>query len=666
MNVANAGLQFINGDGVSSNKCGKVTINTSTGTDLHVQIYQDGFTVEKDTTYQIKFWAKADKNISIVSSLSKFGAPYTIYGNKLVDLTTTWQQYSFTATQGETNSVDAYMSFSLGANAGSVYFDNVTLSKYGGVDILKGESLALGNIKRFQKSELTQFGSKRKTDEVAFYIDLQEKYFDEFYDFMRNECSIRVPISGQNFLMCAPDNKIQSRLDYIDTHLFWKLPFTDNTGELLYDNKSMLKDPENSTIVREYLRGIGFKNKPLSTGSYGHPYFTDYYAETPFFITAYSALHDADAVMYFCYASAQPMVDDKVENYLDFARNNILMAFMPSFAKAFRDKLISQANQSIELKMSNNDVLSTPFTTTEWRLYPPDYPDLLGLVHKIVVSDYNSSTSFSSNSIPPEPTNPYTSDTHELFWDKNGIFTINAPKFIAAVGFLQNYPNKEIGNFKLISGNTFGGFSWISLTNDNLDVTSKSLLTICTKQENTNTVWNTDKSRVLNIGTAPTIIEPASLTFQLTIHADSIRVNQLDTKGHVSSNKKVYYPTTGDLYTITIDQKVSPSLWFGIETAWNDIYTGTTQEHPAAECSLSIASSSNSSTKILYEIPQNGIVTIQLYDIMGKNIEMLVHEYKNRGRHEFVLNTSNLSGGIYIIKMTSGNYTKDAKMLVNL
>ena len=570
LDAANADLTFKDGDGVIGNKCGKVTITNSTGTDWHVQFYQNGFPVYKDTTYQIKFWAKADANRSIVASLSKFGSPYTVYGSKQINLTTVWQEYTFNSTPGETNTEDAYLSYSLGASAASVYFDNVSLTKFGGSELLSGESLALQNIKRFQKDELKQFGSCRKTDQVAFYIDLQEKYFDEFYGFMKNECNIRVPISGQNFLMGAPDNKIQSRLDYIDNHNYWKLPLADNTGKLLFENKAMVNDPEGSTI-KTLFRGITFKNKPFAVGEYNHPYFTDYYVETQFFLTAYSSLHDADAMMYFAYASApQPIEEDVVNSELDFVRNNIQMAFAPSFSKAFRDKLISVSSQPVELKMTNNDLISTPFTTPEWELYPPGYPDLLGLVHKINVSDYNSSTQFKDNVIPAEPTNPYTSDTRQLVWDKNGLFTINAPKFIAAVGFLQNHPNKEIGIVKMISGNTFGGFTWISLTNDNLDVATKSLLTIGTKQENTNTVWNADKSRVLNIGIAPTIIEAAKLSFELAIKSDSIRVHQLGTLGERTGKFKVYKPISANKFRVDIDQTVTKTLWFGIETQWTN------------------------------------------------------------------------------------------------
>lgn len=568
LDTAKADVAYTTG-GINGNNCAKINITTSTGTDWHVQFFQKGFTVMKDTTYQVKFWAKADKNCSIVASLAKFGAPYTNYGNTSVNLTTSWTEYSFVATPGETNSDDAYLSFSLGTNAGAVYLDNVSLDKFSQTDLQAGESLTKLNIKRYQKDELGQFKGRRKLDEVAFYIDLQEKYFDEFHNFLRDECGLKIPVAGQNFLMGIPDNKIQSRLDYIDNHAYWQLPLEDTTGALAYHNVPMVKDPDGS-ITKQIFRGVAFKGKPLTTSECNHPYFTDYYLESQFFMTAYSSLHDAAAIMYFSYGSAQPMDSDYIENNLDFSRNNLQMAFAPSFAKAFRDKLISTANQTIEVKMNNDDVLASPFTRNEWQIYPSGFPGLQALNHRVVVSDYNSTTSLKDNSIPADSGNPYISDTKELVWDKDGLFTINTPKFIAGIGFLQNYPNKEIGNLKLVSGNTFGGFSWISLTSDSLVKAARSLLTIGTRQENTGTVWNSDKTRVISIGKSPTWHQPAQISFDLTIQADSIRVHQLGTLGQRTGKFTVYHPTAPKTFRVNIDQTVTPTLWFGIETQWNN------------------------------------------------------------------------------------------------
>jgi len=43
----------------------------------------------------------------------------------------------------------------------------------------------------------------------------------------------------------------------------------------------------------QLFRGLAYKNKPFSIGEYNHPYFTDYSVESPFYVTAYSSLHDA-------------------------------------------------------------------------------------------------------------------------------------------------------------------------------------------------------------------------------------------------------------------------------------------------------------------------------------------------------------------------------------
>ena len=235
---ATANLEFITGEGVEGNKCSKFTITSTSGGDWQVQFYQDGITVEKDTTYQVEFWAKADNNISIRTTFSMYGAPYTEFGSKISNLSTIWQKYSFSVTPtGTMNNINSQLSFLLGENAGTIYFDNVTLRKYAGTDLLEGESLTLRNIERFQFDELTQFASRRKLDAVDFYVDIEEKYFDEFYDFYRNECGLRVPISGTNFLIGTPDNKIQSRMDYVDNHNYYggfSLPMVQNPHEKHY------------------------------------------------------------------------------------------------------------------------------------------------------------------------------------------------------------------------------------------------------------------------------------------------------------------------------------------------------------------------------------------------------------------------------------------------
>ncbi len=72
----------------------------------------------------------------------------------------------------------------------------------------------------------------------------------------------------------------------------------------------------------------------------------------------------------------------------------------------------------------------------------------------------------------------------------------------------------------------------------------------------------------------------------------------------------------------------------------------------------------NPSTTISYQLPETGYVTLKVYDMLGNELETLVSEVKPAGVHEVTFNSGNLSSGLYLYKMNSGNYEKTQKMLL--
>lgn len=76
----------------------------------------------------------------------------------------------------------------------------------------------------------------------------------------------------------------------------------------------------------------------------------------------------------------------------------------------------------------------------------------------------------------------------------------------------------------------------------------------------------------------------------------------------------------------------------------------------------------NPSTIIKYSIPENGMVTIKLYNILGSETATLLNEYKEAGRYELNFNLqktkSQLSSGIYFYTITSGKFTKTMKLVI--
>ena len=72
----------------------------------------------------------------------------------------------------------------------------------------------------------------------------------------------------------------------------------------------------------------------------------------------------------------------------------------------------------------------------------------------------------------------------------------------------------------------------------------------------------------------------------------------------------------------------------------------------------------NPVTMINYELPVKGIVTIKVFDILGREVSTLVNEVKDAGSHEVMFDASKLSSGVYFYRIISGNFTDTKKMIL--
>lgn len=72
----------------------------------------------------------------------------------------------------------------------------------------------------------------------------------------------------------------------------------------------------------------------------------------------------------------------------------------------------------------------------------------------------------------------------------------------------------------------------------------------------------------------------------------------------------------------------------------------------------------NPITKISYGLPKAGNVKLVLYDILGREVQVLVNEYKLAGIYNYQFDASHLSSGVYFYKLESGSFTDTKKMLL--
>lgn len=72
----------------------------------------------------------------------------------------------------------------------------------------------------------------------------------------------------------------------------------------------------------------------------------------------------------------------------------------------------------------------------------------------------------------------------------------------------------------------------------------------------------------------------------------------------------------------------------------------------------------NPSTNIRYSVITNGLVTLKVYDVLGREIAVLVNDEKNEGIYEVEFNAKNLSSGIYFYQFKTKEYVATKKMIL--
>ena len=71
----------------------------------------------------------------------------------------------------------------------------------------------------------------------------------------------------------------------------------------------------------------------------------------------------------------------------------------------------------------------------------------------------------------------------------------------------------------------------------------------------------------------------------------------------------------------------------------------------------------NPSTIIRFTLPKAQSVTLEVFDISGRNVATLISGRVEGGNNSIKFNPSNLSSGIYFYKLTADNFTQTRKML---
>ena len=154
---------------------------------------------------------------------------------------------------------------------------------------------------------------------------------------------------------------------------------------------------------------------------------------------------------------------------------------------------------------------------------------------------------------------------------------------------------------------------------------------------NPDETWSTPINLGLNINGntafAPIISRDGLFLFFLTYKPDDLGANP-------------YWVSAQFIYDLLTDVKDTPDQSFNF-----NLY----QNYP---------NPFNPETVISYTLPERNVVSIKIYDVIGKEVSTLINKEQNAGTHKINFNAGKLTSGVYFYQMVSGKYKETKKMLL--
>ncbi|HQT91363.1 MAG TPA: T9SS type A sorting domain-containing protein, partial [Candidatus Kryptobacter bacterium] len=72
----------------------------------------------------------------------------------------------------------------------------------------------------------------------------------------------------------------------------------------------------------------------------------------------------------------------------------------------------------------------------------------------------------------------------------------------------------------------------------------------------------------------------------------------------------------------------------------------------------------NPTTVISYDIPKRSLVSLAIYDVLGRRVQTLVNDQRQPGLYQVTFDASKLPSGVYFYRLTAGSFVKTRKLVL--
>ena len=172
--------------------------------------------------------------------------------------------------------------------------------------------------------------------------------------------------------------------------------------------------------------------------------------------------------------------------------------------------------------------------------------------------------------------------------------------------------------------------------------------------------------------TAPSLVQ----TYSLEVSQYPDMSNPVISQDNITGFKKVISSLKGGRYYWRVQSKTSNGKFSNsskVEAFTIGTITDVKHESNAIPVSFAVSQNYpnpfNPSTLINYSLPKSSLVTIKIYNILGQEIKTLINSEHQPGYYSIQWNGDNnyghsVASGIYIYRVTAGQYAKSMKMML--
>jgi hypothetical protein len=397
-------------------------------------------------------------------------------------------------------------------------------------------------VPRLEGNEVGAAPKERFLAESRFITDVETRFYTGMATYLRDSLGVRVPITGTadhgHSSSSYPMLMSLSKLDVVDGHVYWQHP-----GSPPPVNTPMVNDPLHSTVVQ--LSRTAVAGKPYTVSEFNHPFPNDWAAEGIPIAAAYGAFQDWDAIIVYTF---EPKRDPSWKSYVgdpfDISLDPVRMTQMATGALAFLRGDVRPARETVTRSYAREQAFqSRRLGRAQQPYFTPGFPLALPLTHQVRIASLEGD---STARYQPVDSTTIVSDTRELVWrttpDAHGLVTEETDRTQALIGFVRAH-RAAVKNLAADVRNDFAALTLAAIDDRPIASASRLLLTAGARVTNTGLAWNADRTRTMQQGGPPSLIEPVTGT--VTLRALSGRVRGVSATALDGAGKPIGAPIAG-------------------------------------------------------------------------------------------------------------------------